>query len=89
MSADDALVRAYREAVVRVGAAEREARAAMGRAFPVGSTVQWYHGVQPRHAIVLGHGYGRRLRVRGVTGAEYWIPAYEELTCVARPSGSD
>jgi hypothetical protein len=50
-------------------------------AFPVGSEVYYEHGERLRRAIVVKHPHFGHLRVkvRGVTGKEYWIDVWNLL----------
>ena len=70
------LFEAYKDALhARESAGSAEIIA--GRmAFPVGATVQWMHGDSPLTGVVIKHGFETRVKVRGVTGAEYWIYAH-------------
>lgn len=44
------------------------------KVFPVGSTVLWTHGDFNRTGTVVDHAkWGGRVKVKGATGAEYWI----------------
>jgi hypothetical protein len=52
------------------------AAALIKQAFPVGAEVCWEHGERLRYAEVIEHrerGIHLDLKVRGTTGAEYWI----------------
>ncbi|KKL72921.1 hypothetical protein LCGC14_2080050 [marine sediment metagenome] len=70
----------------RIRRETKEAFALMRQAFPIGSQVLWSHGLHERTAIVVEHNpYFDNLRVRGVTGKEYWVDASKLARYMAKP----
>ena len=46
----------------------------MVKALPIGTGVEYTHGVYNLSATVVGHSkFAHSVKVRGVTGKEYWI----------------
>ncbi len=55
---------------------ERQAAKAARHEFPRGSLLEYAHGDALRLAAVVDHhSYKPRVKVRGVTGKEYWLEA--------------
>ena len=64
----------------------RKATGLTREAFPVGSCVAWLHGLSEISATVVEHNpYFDRLKVRGVTGKEYWVDAYKLARWMGKP----
>ena len=56
------------------------------QAFPINSRVAWLHGLSEISATVIEHNpYFDRLKVRGVTGKEYWVDARKLAQHMGRP----
>ena len=64
-----------KEAYDRVHAAERERDALIREIYQTGDSVYYELGNRYVYAKVLGHSRDR-LKVRGLSGKEYWIGAY-------------
>ena len=65
-----------RQIMDRIRELRKLAAASLEKQFPVGTEISYRHGDCVRHAEVIElYGFGLRIKVRGVTGAEYWIDA--------------
>lgn len=63
----------------RLRAVQRELSNVIRDEFPIGTRVIFDWGVSVRTAVVINHGGGggNDVRVKGITGAKYWISGLE------------
>ncbi len=66
----------FKKAQENLDKARKVLTGAMVKAFPVGSTVYYFHGAQERKGLVLRHGYIDSLVIESPSGKEVDIYAY-------------